>query len=79
MLSSSSSSSSAAGGPSHCYLDIDIDCHRSKLALIAAFVDATNTRYGLTSKDLRKLGGSEVSRIFELIQTDHGETSYLYP
>jgi hypothetical protein len=67
------SSSTTAQGPSHCYLDIDIDYHRSKLALIAAFVDSTNTRYGLSSKDLRKLGGSEVSRILELIQTDHGE------
>ena len=37
----------------------------------AAFVDATNSRYGFCSKDLRKLGGSEISRIPELISEDH--------
>merc|ERR1719223_976486 len=55
----------------YCYLDFDIDEHRSKLALAAAFVDATDSRYGFSSKDLRKLGGSEMSRIEELFNTDH--------
>ena len=54
-----------------CFLDIDFDNHRSKLATAAAFVDATDSRYGFTSKDLRKLGGSEVKRIQDLIATDH--------
>mmetsp|Transcript_11332 Transcript_11332/g.16690 ORF Transcript_11332/g.16690 Transcript_11332/m.16690 type:complete len:407 (-) Transcript_11332:306-1526(-) len=54
-----------------CYLDIDINNHRSKLAVAAAFVDATDSRYGFSSKDLRKLGGSELSRIEDLIVTDH--------
>jgi hypothetical protein len=42
------------------------------LALAAAFVDATDARYGFSSNDLRKLGGSELSRIQESIETDHG-------
>ena len=62
----------------YCFLDIDINNHRHKLAVAAAFVNATNTRYGFSSKDLLHLGGSEVSRIqSELIQTDHGK-SYCY-
>mmetsp|Transcript_7173 Transcript_7173/g.14896 ORF Transcript_7173/g.14896 Transcript_7173/m.14896 type:complete len:93 (-) Transcript_7173:924-1202(-) len=56
----------------YCYIDIDINNHRSNLALSAAFVDATDSRYGFSSKDLRKLGGSEVSRIDDLISMDHG-------
>ena len=47
--------------------------HRSKLNLAAAFVDATDSRYGFSSKDIRKLGGSELSRINDLIASDHGE------
>lgn len=57
--------------PEFCHIDVDIDGYRSKLALAAAFVDATNTRYGFSSKDLRCLGGSEISRIEDLIVTDH--------
>ena len=45
--------------------------HRSKLATAASFVDATDSRYGFSSKDLRKLGGSEVCRVKDLIDTDH--------
>ena len=50
--------------------------YRSKLALAAAFVDATDSRYGFSSKDLRKLGGSEVSRIHDLISSDHGKSKW---
>ena len=42
----------------------------------AAFVDATDSRYGFCSKDLRKLGGSELSRIHELMTNDHGKEKY---
>mmetsp|Transcript_63500 Transcript_63500/g.187486 ORF Transcript_63500/g.187486 Transcript_63500/m.187486 type:complete len:118 (+) Transcript_63500:83-436(+) len=56
---------------SYCFIDIDINQHRSKLALAAAFVDATDSRYGFSSKDLRCLGGSEISRIAESISMDH--------
>lgn len=55
----------------YCYLDIDIDGTRQKLATTAAFVHATDTRYGFSSKDLRELGGSELNRIGELMATDH--------
>ena len=57
----------------YCFLDLDINGYRQKLGLAAAFVEATDTRYGFSSKDLRNLGGSEVARIPELISQDHGE------
>jgi hypothetical protein len=57
----------------YCFIDLDLNNHRAKLATAAAFVDATDSRYGFSSKDLRYLGGSEVSRIPELVATDHGE------
>lgn len=47
--------------------------HRSKFGLAAAFVHGTDTRYGFSSEDLRKLGGSELSRIKDLIESDHGK------
>ena len=56
---------------SYCFLDFDLDNHRSKLATAAAFVAATDARYGFSSKDLRRLGGSEMSRVTESIATDH--------
>ncbi|KAL7518842.1 hypothetical protein ACHAWX_003644 [Stephanocyclus meneghinianus] len=37
----------------------------------AAFVDATDSRYGFSSKDLRRLGGSELSRLSDLMSMDH--------
>ena len=56
----------------YCFLDIDCNNHRQKLATAAAFVDATDSRYGFSSKNLLHLGGSELSRINESILTDHG-------
>lgn len=56
---------------SYCFLDIDIANHRSKLGTAAAFVDATDSRYGFSSKNFRYLGGSEIARIKDLIATDH--------
>ena len=61
-----------------CYIDIDIDRQREKLALAASFVDATDSRYGFSSKDLRCLGGAELARIEEAITNDHGKISYLF-
>ena len=55
----------------YAFLDFDIDNHRRKLGTAAAFVDATDTRYGHSSKDLLSLGGSELSRLEELLATDH--------
>jgi peptidylprolyl isomerase len=54
-----------------CYIDFDINNHRSNLALAAAFVDATDSRYGFSSKHLLKLGGSELSRISDSLLMDH--------
>lgn len=56
---------------SFCFLDLDLNQHRSKLATTAAFVDATDSRYGFSSKDIRQLGGSEISRIPDLMACDH--------
>jgi len=56
---------------SFCYIDLDFNNYRQKLATAAAFVNACDTRYGFSSSDLRLLGGSEISRIEDLIQTDH--------
>lgn len=61
----------SAANAEFCYLDLDFHQRRQKLANAAAFVKATNSRYGFSSSDLWRLGGSEVSRIEELVQTDH--------
>lgn len=55
----------------YCFLDLDLDNQRKKLATCAAFVDANNLTFGLSSKSLLSLGGSEVSRLKELISSDH--------
>ena len=55
----------------YCFLDLDLDNSRKKLATCAAFVDSTNLTYGFSSKDLLSCGGSEISRLKELISTDH--------
>ena len=65
------SSSINATTAAYCFIDLDIDGHREKLGACAAFVHATDARYGFSSKDLRALGGSELSRIPELASTDH--------
>ena len=54
-----------------CYIDFDINNIRSNLSFAAAFVDATDSRYGFSSKHLLKLGGSELSRIKDTLLTDH--------
>jgi len=55
----------------YCFFDLDINNHRSKLALTAAFVDATDSRHGFSNKDVRKLGGSELSRLNDYMAMDH--------
>jgi cyclophilin family peptidyl-prolyl cis-trans isomerase len=54
-----------------CFLDLDINNQRQKLATAAAFVDAKNLAIGLSSNNLLALGGSEVSRLKESIAIDH--------
>lgn len=70
-MSSSSHTPVNATTAQYCFLDLDFNHHRSKLARCAAFVHATDTRYGFSSKDLRQLGGSEVARIPDLYEVDH--------
>jgi len=55
----------------YCYLDFDFDNERRRHAVAAAFVDATDMKYGFSSKDIRFLGGSERARINELLRDDH--------
>jgi cyclophilin family peptidyl-prolyl cis-trans isomerase len=55
-----------------CFLDFDWDHNRSKLARAAAFVAATDTRYGFSDKDLLRLGGAEIAhRVQECYDMDH--------
>ena len=55
----------------YCFLDLDLDDSRKKITTCAAFVDSTDLTYGFSSKNLLALGGSELSRLKELISTDH--------
>ena len=55
----------------YCFLDLDLDGSRKKLSTCAAFVDSTDLTYGFSSKNLLALGGSELSRLQEIISTDH--------
>jgi hypothetical protein len=55
-----------------CYIDFDWDDNRSKLRRAAAFVNATDKRYGFSSKDVLKLGGAELAnRVKECYDMDH--------
>lgn len=53
-----------------CFLDFDLCQSRSKLATAAAFVHATDSRYGFSSKDILSLGGSELARVLDLMDAD---------
>ena len=55
----------------YCFLDIDIDNCRQKIANAASFCANCNNKYGLSSNDLRQLGGSELNRLPDLIKSDH--------
>jgi peptidylprolyl isomerase len=61
----------AAPAQQYCYLDVDLQQHRDRFATVTAFVQATNHRYHFSSPDVLLLGGSELSRIMELLPTDH--------
>jgi cyclophilin family peptidyl-prolyl cis-trans isomerase len=87
-MSDASSATAAAGGAlsgdaaRHCYLDLDVDGHRGRLRRGAAFVFGTDARYGLSSGDLRRLGGSEVRRLPEYLASDRewgGEPAAFHP
>ena len=57
------------------FLDLDIGGHRAAHALAIEFVSSTSIKYGLSSADLSKLGGSERSRIPELFASDFSFSS----
>ena len=62
---------SAGGPPTTVFLDIDIDGHRAAHKRAVDFVSANSIKYGLSSADLRELGGSERARLPELFSSDH--------
>jgi len=53
------------------FLDIDIDREKEAFELGAAFVDANDIKYSLSSKDVLLLGGSEIARLPELFESDY--------
>ena len=55
---------------SRVFLDIDIDSHREKYERAAAFVEATDLRYGFSSKEISELGGGEKQRVLECYADD---------
>mmetsp|Transcript_29243 Transcript_29243/g.53364 ORF Transcript_29243/g.53364 Transcript_29243/m.53364 type:complete len:241 (-) Transcript_29243:36-758(-) len=60
----------ASSGSSRVYLDVDIDGELEAFELGKAFVEANDIKYGLSSKDVLKLGGSELSRLPEYFEAD---------
>lgn len=61
-----------AENATYCYLDFDLNERRSQLARAAAFVAATDTRYGFSSSHLLRLGGAEIAhRVAECYDMDH--------
>ena len=55
---------------SRVFLDIDLDSHREKYQRAADFVEATDLRYGWTSKFITELGGGEKQRVLECYADD---------
>ncbi|CAK9044393.1 unnamed protein product [Durusdinium trenchii] len=53
------------------FLDIDIDGELAAFQLGQAFVEANDIKYSLSSKDVLALGGSEISRLPELFESDY--------
>ena len=65
----------AAAAPTLVYLDIDIGGHRAAHALACEFVERSSLKYGLTSRALADLGGSERARLPELFASDYAFAS----
>jgi hypothetical protein len=55
---------------SKAFLSFDIDGQRAAYATAQAFVEATDLRYGFSSKFINELGGSEKARLTELYDSD---------
>ncbi|CAE7028471.1 CYP63 [Symbiodinium sp. CCMP2592] len=56
---------------SKAFLDVDIDGELAAFKLGQAFVEANDIKYSLSSKDVLALGGSELSRLPELFESDY--------
>lgn len=56
--------------PSRAYLCFDVGGQQAAYARAVAFVENTDLRYGLSSKRLAELGGSERARLPELYESD---------
>ncbi|GMH69497.1 hypothetical protein TrRE_jg11067 [Triparma retinervis] len=56
---------------SFCFIDFDISDAVAARSRAAAFIKATDTRYGFSSSSLQLLGGSEVKRIDDYYSSDH--------
>jgi cyclophilin family peptidyl-prolyl cis-trans isomerase len=63
-------SSSSSKRP-RAFLDFDVGGHRAAHALLCAFVEANEAKYGLSSRVAAELGGSERARLRELFEADH--------
>jgi len=55
----------------YAFVDVDVSSARERHFLAASFVRGTSIKYGLSSNDLRKLGGSELPRVAEFFEMDH--------
>lgn len=55
---------------SRIFLDIDLDSHREKYERARAFVEATDLRYGFSSKEISELGGGEKQRVYDCYADD---------
>jgi peptidylprolyl isomerase len=65
----------SAGGAAppglYAFMDVDVDGARASQHRLAQFVRACDLRYGLSSNDLRALGGAELPRAAEFYAIDH--------
>jgi hypothetical protein len=64
------SAASGSAPATRAYLDLDVDGHQAAYLRCCAFVEATNLRYGWSSKVLSELGGSQRARIEESYASD---------
>ena len=78
LSSSSSTNPDSSAAAELVYLDIDINSSLAARSNAALFVSKTNSRYSLSSNDIRRLGGSELSRLPDLFSCDH-DFSHLPP
>ena len=54
----------------YAFIDVDINDHRASYQRARDFVEATDQRYGLTSKKLEELGGTERANLQSFYESD---------